>query len=267
MKRVTLDRFRTIVYGEAGISLSPAKDALVQARVGRRLRALGIDSYEEYLDHLEADTSGEEIVSLLDAVCTNVTSFFREPAHFEFVASAMQEWLAAGQTRFRMWSAACSTGEEPYSLAMTVREASAGYSPDVKILATDLSTTALRGCMSGVYAERRMEGVPEEMRRRYFQKEATGAGPTYRVRDDLREMALVRRVNLADPPFPIRGPLDIVMCRNVMIYFDDPVRRRLLAEIHRVLKPGGYLMVGHAESLAGMVGSLKHVAPGVYTRR
>ena len=267
MKRGTLDRFRTIVYGEAGISLSPAKDALVQARVGRRLRALGIDSYEEYLDHLEADTTGEEIVSLLDAVCTNVTSFFREPAHFEFVATAMQQWLAEGQTRFRMWSAACSTGEEPFSLAMTVKEASVGYSPDVKILATDLSTTALRSCMSGVYTERRMEGIPEEMRRRYFTKERVGADTHYRIREDVRDMTLVRRVNLADPPFPLRGPLDVVMCRNVMIYFDDPVRRRLLSEIHRLLKPGGYLMVGHAESLAGMVGSLKHVAPGVYTRR
>ena len=267
MKRVTLDRFRSIVYGEAGISLSPAKDALVQARVGRRLRALGIGTYEEYLDHLEADTSGEEIVSLLDAVCTNVTSFFREPAHFEFTATAMQEWLAEGQTKFRMWSAACSTGEELYSLGMTVKEASVGCTPDVKILATDLSTTALRSCMAGVYEERRMEGVPEEMRRRYFRRERHGAGSCYHVRDDLRDMAVVRRLNLATPPFPMTGPLDIVMCRNVMIYFDDPVRKRLLADIHRLLKPGGYLMVGHAESLTGMVGALKHVAPGVYTRR
>jgi chemotaxis protein methyltransferase CheR len=267
VKRATLDRFRSIVYGAAGIALSPAKDALVQARVGRRLRALGISTYEDYLDHLETDESGEEIVSLLDAVCTNVTSFFREPAHFEFVASAMQEWLADGQTRFRMWSAACSTGEELYSLGMTVKEASAGHTPDVRILATDLSTTALRSCMGGVYEERRIEGVPEEMLKRYFRRERQGGDSRYRVRDDLRDMAVVRRLNLAKPPFPIKGPLDIVMCRNVMIYFDDPVRRGLLTEIHRLLKPGGYLMVGHAESLTGMVGTLKHVAPGVYTRR
>lgn len=267
MKRATLDRFRNIVYGEAGISLSPAKDALVQARVGRRLRALGIGSYEEYLDHLESDTSGEEIISLLDEVCTNVTSFFREPAHFEFIATAMQEWLAEGQTRFRMWSAACSTGEEPYSLAMTLKEASAGYTPDVKILATDLSTTALRACMAGEYSEKRMEGVPEELRKRYFSRDRRAADTRFLVRAELRDMAVVRRLNLATPPFPITGPLDIVMCRNVMIYFDDPVRKRLLSEIHRLLKPGGYLMVGHAESLTGMVGTLKHVAPGVYTRR
>ncbi len=266
MNKRTLDSFRSIVYGQAGIALSPQKDALVHARVGKRLRALGLTTFEEYLAYLEQDRSGEEMVRLLDAVCTNVTSFFREPAHFEFIASAMQQWLAEGRKRFRFWSAACSTGEEVYSLGMTVAEASFGHSPDVRILATDLSATALAHCVEGVYEERRMDGVSEDLRKRYFTRDRSADRTRYRIRRDLQEMVVARRMNLADPPFPMRGPLDVVMCRNVMIYFDDPVRRRLLDAIGELLRPGGYLMVGHAESLTGMVGGFKHVAPGVYTR-
>lgn len=254
------------MYGEAGIALSPKKDALVHARISRRLRALRLNSFEEYLDHLQRDTSGDEIVHLLDEVCTNVTSFFREPAHFEFVASAMEQWLAEGQQRFRFWSAACSTGEEVWSLAMTVREASAGHFSDMKILATDLSTTALNHCSEALYEERKMDGVSSDLRDRYFRTERVGGVPHFRVKRELREMAVMRRMNLATPPFPMSGPLDIVMCRNVMIYFDDPVRRRLLTDIHRLLRPGGYLIVGHAESLTAMVGNFRNVAPGVYTK-
>jgi chemotaxis protein methyltransferase CheR len=267
MRQETLDSFRAIVYGQAGIALSPSKDALVHARLSKRLRTLGIPSYEDYLGYLGGEGGGEEIVHLLDEVCTNVTSFFREPAHFEFIASAIDQWSTQGVSRLRFWSAACSSGEEVYSLAMTAREAIGVRSSDLKILATDLSTTALAQCVEGSYEERRMEGVSGDLRRRYFRREQTDAGTRYRVRDMLREMVLVRRLNLSSPPFPMKSPIDIIMLRNVMIYFDDPVRRRLLGDVHRLLKPGGYLIVGHAESLTGMVSQFKNVAPGVYTRR
>lgn len=266
MKPRTLNRFRDIVYEASGIALSEKKEALVCARVGKRVRALGLGSYEEYLDVLQADRSGSEVVELLDAVCTNVTSFFRDAEQFDFIIEAMRTWIAAGQTRFRFWSAASSTGEEPYSLAMALLEAADGRVLDMKILATDLSTAALARCEAGLYERRRIETIPPAMRDRYMTRETHAGEVYYRVRPEIRRMVLFRRMNLSQPPFPMRGPLDAVMCRNVMIYFDNPVRARLLEDVHRLLKPGGYLLVGHAESLTGIMSSLRYVKPAVYTR-
>ncbi len=266
MDPTTLDRFREIVYTASGIALSPKKEALVCARVGKRVRALGLSSYEQYLDVLAEDTTGSEIVQLMDAVCTNVTSFFRDADQFDFMVEMMERWLEAGQTRFRFWSAASSTGEEPYSLAIALLEAAKGHVTDTKILATDLSTSALARCAEGLYEARRIETVPADLLARYFKREKHDDEVYYRVRPELRRMVVVRRMNLSTPPFPMRGPLDAVFCRNVMIYFDNPVRLRLLEDVQRLLKPGGYLFVGHAESLTGIVSSLKYVRPAIYVR-
>lgn len=262
----TLDRIREIVYATSGIALSPKKEALVCARVGKRVRALGLGSYEQYLDVLQGDDSECEMVQLMDAVCTNVTSFFRDADQFDFVVELVERWLEAGQTRFRFWSAASSTGEEPYSLAIALLEAAKGRALDLKILATDLSTQALARCADGVYEARRVETVPPALLERYFIRERRAGEVHYCVRPELRRMLVIRRMNLSTPPFPMRGPLDAVFCRNVMIYFDNPVRLRLLEDVHRLLKPGGYLFVGHAESLTGIVSSLKYVKPAVYVR-
>lgn len=264
----TFDRFRCIVYEQVGISLGPHKEALVQARVGKRLRALGLRSYGDYLDLLEADETGAELTLFVDAICTNVTSFFREAQQFDFVIEQMRQWLNEGQRRFRFWSAACSSGEEPYSLAMSLLAAVEGHADvDLRILATDISTKVLDRCLDGCYEANRLTGIPEGWRDRFFVPVKAGRGQVFRVAPQVRDMVLFRRMNLATPPFPMQGPLDIVMCRNVMIYFDDAVRVALLSEIHRMLRPGGFLIVGHAESLTGINTDFKYLRPAIYVRR
>ncbi len=268
MDRQTFDRFRQLVYAKSGIALGPGKEALVSTRIKRRLRALGIDSYETYLRRVTHDQTGEEIAQLVDAISTNVTSFFRERAHFEFLAKATTRWLGAGQRRFRVWSAACSTGEEPYSIAITMLEAAkvAKVDIDMKILATDISTRVLETCRQGTYQRERLDGVSPILRTCYFTPDRPQNPARYTVKDALSGMIVFRRLNLSAPPFPMHGPLDVIFCRNVMIYFDQEVRARLLQELRRLLRPGGYLMVGHAESLSGMIGDFKAVRPSTYIK-
>lgn len=266
MNPATFSKFRQIVYDRSGIALSPGKEALVSARVGKRMRALGFAAHDQYLDYLLGDDTGEELVHFIDAISTNVTSFFREPAHFNLVGEVMEKWLAAGQTRFRFWSAASSTGEEPYSLAMTLREAVGTRPVDLRILATDISTRVLQKCIDGEYDGAKLDSVPPAWRARYFQRVGGKGDTRHRVVSELKGMIAFRQLNLSAPPFPMKGPLDMVFCRNVMIYFDNTVRKALLDEICRLLKPGGYLMVGHAESLTGMMSSLKSVRPSVYIK-
>ena len=267
MDKKTFKAIREIVYERSGISLSESKEALVRARVGKRMRALGIASHKDFLDKVLADQSGEEIVLLLDAISTNVTSFFREDNHFDFIREVFGGWLESGQRRFRFWSAACSTGEEPYTLAMVLHDTASSFSNvDIKILATDISTGVLAKCIEGRYEAAKLKKVPKALLNKYFEKEKQADSVYYNVRPILKNMLVVRRLNLSQPPFPMRGPMDNVFCRNVMIYFDNVVRKRLLDDIYRLLKPGGYLMVGHAESLTGMVSDFKSVRPAVYTK-
>ncbi|MCC6491010.1 MAG: protein-glutamate O-methyltransferase [Candidatus Hydrogenedentes bacterium] len=254
------------MYEKSGISLGEQKEALVSARVGKRMRALQIGDYDEYYAYVVHDESGEEMVQLLDAISTNVTSFFRESQHFELLSSLLRKWKEQGQRRFRIWSAASSTGEEPYTIAMTVLESIGNRDVDMRILATDISTRVLAKGQEGMYEPHKLEGVPGALRDRYFERVQDGRQLQYRVSEPMKKLVVFRRMNLATPPFPMRGPMDVVFCRNVMIYFDNDVRTRLLEEIYRLLRPGGYLMVGHAESLTGLVSSFRTVRPSVYTK-
>jgi len=265
MQQTTYNRFRDVVYDATGISLGPSKQALVAARVGKCMRVLGITDYREYLARVAADDTGVELTRLVDAICTNVTSFFREEDHFAFVRRVVSEQRAAGCRRFRIWSAACSTGEEVYSLAITLHDL-ASEDCDIRILGTDLSTKALRAAQEGMYAASRLADVHPEIRRTWFTKHGSGERAAYSVKQELRDMVVFRKINLSRPPFALNGPLDIVLCRNVMIYFDLPVRERLLAEIHRLLAPGGYLSLGHAESLSDRGNGFKAVQPSTYVR-
>lgn len=267
MQRSVFNEFRRVVYGATGISLGPSKEALVTARVGKRLRALGLTNHKAYLKHLVADESGREMTQFVDAICTNVTSFFREEEHFEFVRAAVGEWRDEGQTRFRIWSAACSTGEEVYSLAMTLSDVlSAAEGHDLRILGTDLSTRALSVAVDGRYSAKRMERIHPALRERHFDCLGCGEEAAYAVKPTLRSVTVFRQANLSQTPLPLTGPLDIVLCRNVMIYFDKPVRAALVAEAVRLLRPGGYLIVGHSESLSDLRGGLVPVAASIYRK-
>lgn len=262
---VTFRRIAEIVYRKAGIVLNKQKEALVVARIGKRMRRLGIICFRDYLRFLEESPEHEEPVEMLNAISTNVTQFFREQKHFEHLAGWLARWRLEGQTGFRFWCAAASSGEEPYSVAMVVRENLLAEC-DVRILATDLSTRALAEARKGCYTAKDMEAVPESLVRRHFIAEVTEGGRRFRVNPALAGMVTFARLNLSQTPYPMRGPFDTIFCRNAMIYFDDDVRRRLLEECWRLLRPNGYLVVGSAESLAGLPTDFRNVAPSVYVK-
>jgi len=267
MDVASFNRLRELAYDEAGIDLSDEKKALVAARVETRLRALKLRDARSYVDFLLGDDSGAELVAFLDAISTNFTSFFREPKHFEELDEFVKKRLEQGQLRFRFWSAASSSGEEPWTMAMTLAEGFSGKPVDWKLLGTDISTRMLKVADGGVYRRVQVDPVPAFLRARYFtHRFGTHDSPDDRftVVDRLRQHVAFRRMNLATPPFPLKGPLDVVFCRNVMIYFDVAVRQRLLDEIGRLLAPGGMLFISHTETLNGIRTPLQLVRPSVY---
>lgn len=261
----TFERFANLIYEESGITLGSHKHSLVAARLGKRMRSLGIGRFEDYFAYVSRDDSDGELVMLIDAISTNVTQFYREAVHFEILENLLRGWRNEGQTRFRVWCAAASTGEEPYTLAITLAKA-LGEDCDKRILATDISTRALAVARQGSYEAKKMETVPRELLSAYFTSTSVGVERFYQARDGLKHMLQFARLNLATPPFPMKGPLDVVFCRNVMIYFDQRVRQRLVNEIHRLLRPGGYLMVGHSESLTGLGNTFRTIRPSVYVK-
>ncbi len=267
MKTQTFNQLRELVYARSGITLGPAKVALVSARIGKRLRALNLPDPETYLAYLGRSENQEEIVHLIDAISTNVTSFYREADHFDFLDQALRRWVASGQRVFKIWCAAASTGEEPYTLAMTVSEALQGSGAQAKILATDISTRVLEKCHEGIYSSEKVEPVPPKLRAKYFERTSGPDGtPHYTVSDSLKSLVAFNRLNLSVTPFPMTGPFDAIFIRNVMIYFDNDIRSRLLREAHRLLKPTGYLMVGHSEGLTGLVSDFKLERSSIYSR-
>lgn len=267
MEQRIFKKFVKIVYEKSGIALGPSKQSLVSARVAKRLRILGIPDYKSYLKYLSTDETGEEIVNFLDVISTNVTSFFREPDHFVFLKDAVTKLFKGGQNHFRIWCAACSSGEEPYTLAMVLHECIDCSRANIKILCTDISTQVLEIARKGIYKAEKLENVPEHMIRKYFIKRNDDEKVYYEASNQLKNILTFQRLNLSRPPFPMKGPFDYIFCRNVMIYFDNTVRQNLLKDLDRLLKPDGYLMVGHAESLTGMLGDFKNVKPSIYIKK
>ncbi|MEW6014893.1 MAG: protein-glutamate O-methyltransferase CheR [Candidatus Zixiibacteriota bacterium] len=266
MKTATFELIRKIVYDKSGICLGDNKLALVRARIAKRMRALKISDYSHYLDHVIGDESGVEIQLMLDAISTNVTSFYREPAHFDFLNLVVTGWIEKGARQLRFWSAASSTGEEPYTMSIELAEIIENRPVDAKILATDISTKVIRQSLHGCYSEERIAPVPENLRRKYFVRQGTNGNSGYAVGEKLRQMVVFRQFNLASFPYPIQGPLDMIFCRNVMIYFDRKIRGRMVDEFCRILRSGGYLIVGHAESITGMAKGLKCLKPSIYIK-
>jgi chemotaxis protein methyltransferase CheR len=265
MNPASFKEFQEIAYAQAGIHLREGKAALVQARLAKRLRELGLHSEEEYLRRLRGQDARAEIVLFLDAISTNFTKFFREPDHFDLLREDVGAALLTGQRRFRFWCAGCATGEEPYTVAMTVHDLLAAA--DWKILATDLSTRALGRAQAGVYGDDEVADVPARFREKFLTRERSEDGSSvWTVSPRLRDRIVFRRLNLANHPYPMTGPLDAVFCRNVMIYFDKPMRASLVNEVERLVKPRGRFFIGHSETLNGIDTALEVERPSVYRR-
>ncbi len=257
----SFQNFSDFIYTKTGICMDKGKESLVTSRIGKRMRKLEMNSFDDYLKFIKEERNENEMVEMIDAISTNITHFFRESEHFDYASKVFSKWLDRGQKKFRFWSAASSTGEEPYSLAMTLAEVMHGESADIKILATDISTRVLSLAKNGVYEKSRVAAIPKEYKK-YFS--STPDKEQIQVTDEIRNRVTFSRINLSSPPFPMRGPFDMVFCRNVMIYFDNTVRTRLINDIYRLLKPGGIFFVGHSESLSSINHQFKYLKPAVY---
>lgn len=266
ISKSTFDEIRDLVYRHSGIALGDNKQPLVKARIQKRMRTLGVSSYEEYVAMVRADKRGVELQQLLEAISTNVTSFYREKHHFAFMREVLAQWRAEGRSKVRVWSAACSTGEEPYTIAIEVLDELSGYRCDVRILATDLAEKVLLKVQAGEYEQVAVEPIPPPLRQRFFTKIKRDSRDVYVVKDELRALLLVRQFNLTHFPYVVTGPIDFVFCRNVMIYFDRPTRTKIIDEFSRIVRPGSYLFVGHSESLSGLTSDFQLVKPSIYQR-
>ncbi|TXF11828.1 chemotaxis protein CheR [Pelomicrobium methylotrophicum] len=240
------ERIRDMIYRRAGIALSPAKKDMVYSRLARRLRARGLSAFSDYLALLEQGDA-QEWEAFINALTTNLTAFFREPHHFEILARHV---AAHPHCRpVRLWCAACSTGEEAYSLAITMMEVFASYTPPVSILATDVDTHALAKGRAGVYAQEQVAKLSAERVRRFFVKGPATQPGSMQVRDELKALIRFVPLNLLDRVWSVRGPFDAIFCRNVMIYFDKDTQYRILQKFAPMLAPHGLLFAGHAENL------------------
>ena len=259
-------RIRSLLYRVSGIDLHPGKEGLVKSRLAKRLRALGLATFEDYLAHLERDSSGEELAMMVDVLTTNKTSFFREAQHFDYLRERVLPTLRARAGAMRLWSAACSTGEEPFSIAMLLSDELGPQSASsARILATDISARVLSHATAGVYEEETLRDVPPPFVGRHFALARTTPTRAYRVNDALRSMVRFARLNLIGP-WPMRGPFDVIFCRNVMIYFDEPTQQRLVRRLWEILAPGGHLFVGHSESLSALTHEFRYARPAVYVK-
>jgi len=264
-------RFSALVYEKCGINLHQGKKELVRARLGKRLRETGFRDFNAYYKFVTQKDSGDELVRMLDAISTNLTSFFREEKHFDFLKEVVFPTYVAGKNRTafhrpRFWSAGCSTGEEPYSLAIWLLEYF-GKSPrfDVKILASDISTKALTQAKNGVYPAVRLEKVSASIVRTYFQRGYGRQEGYFRIKPSLRKMIEFKRFNLMEP-FPFKEAFNLILCRNVMIYFDKTIQQGLANKFYDALLDGGYLFIGHSETLTGIDHRFRYIRPSVYQK-
>jgi chemotaxis protein methyltransferase CheR len=253
-------RVRKLIYQHAGISLSEAKTDMVYSRVGRRLRALGYDSFKVYLDALEAGKLPEEWESFTNALTTNLTSFFREDHHFPILS----DHLLTLQKPIRIWCSAASTGEEPYTIAMTACEAFGTLKPPVQIIATDIDTNVLATASRGVYPYERVSKLSEKRRKDFFQKGTGQQEGSVRVKNELRQLITFSQLNLLDEHWQLGEPFDAIFCRNVMIYFDKPTQTKILNRFVPLMKSHSLLFAGHSENFLYVSNTLQLLGKTVY---
>lgn len=262
-------QFSRLVYEQCGINLHEGKKALLQARLNKRLRLTGIDTYSEYFKIITSGVNPGEFINFLDSISTNLTYFFRESQHFDFLNKValpelIEEKRKQKETKIRIWSAGCSSGEEPYSLAMCVL----AYLQDIakwdfRILATDISTRMLETASRGVYSEEKVAKVPPALRQANFGKVGASGNTYFQIAPHVKRLITFSRLNLKDR-YPFKGPFDFIFCRNVMIYFDKRTQEELVNRMASFLRAGGYFCVGHSESLTGLAHKLSYVQPAIY---
>ena len=258
-------RISSMAYSIARLNLHEGKKLLVQNRLSKRLRALGLSGFWEYLEYLEENP--EEVRTMVDCLTTNFTRLFREPEHFDFLREEVIPWLESlPEKRIRLWSAGCSSGEEPYSIAIFLREHMQDLETrDLLILATDISVRALSRAKEGLFREEQLRDCPAQWRLKHFSRTRVGGETYYRVSPAVSRLIRFHYLNLADP-WPMRGPFHVIFCRNVMIYFDRDTQEELVHRFHEYLVPGGYLFVGHSESLARIRNPLRYRKPSIYQK-
>ncbi|MEM6841229.1 MAG: CheR family methyltransferase [Bacteroidota bacterium] len=262
-------RFSAFVYEQCGINLTSSKRIMLETRLQKRLIALNMSSFKEYYKHVTSSQGKEELVRMLDSVATNKTDFFREPGHFEFIKNTVvPEFRQSNSQRsLRIWSSACSTGEEPYTTAMVLQETIDETGPlDYEILATDISIKVLKEAANGVYRENRIIDIPENLRRKYLLRSKDPQKGLVRIVPLLRKKVSYKRMNLMDREYKINTIQDVILCRNVLIYFDRQTQQRVVTKLIQCLKPGGYLLIGHSESLFEMHLPLKQLMPTTFQK-
>jgi chemotaxis protein methyltransferase CheR len=253
-------RVRKLIYQRAGISLSEAKTDMVYSRIGRRLRIVGMDSFKDYLDYLEQNNNPDEWEAFTNALTTNLTSFFREEHHFPILA----EHLIQLKKPIRIWCSAASTGEEPYTIAMTACETFNSMKPPVEIIATDIDTNVLATASRGVYPIDRVSKLSQERKKRFFLRGSGASEGTVKVRNELQQLISFQQLNLLEDEYQLNEPFDVIFCRNVMIYFDKPTQASILAKFVPLMKPHALLFAGHSENFMYVSNALKLRGKTVY---
>ncbi|MCB2189274.1 MAG: protein-glutamate O-methyltransferase CheR [Deltaproteobacteria bacterium] len=271
IKDSEFEAIRALVYQKFGINLTDQKRSLVVGRLQKMLRAKGFHDFGQYLAYIQGDESGRALGELVNRLSTNHTFFFREREHFDFFLTRVLPHLAEKKKKksikdLRIWCAGCATGEEAYTLMMVMLEffGSQYYSWDAGLLATDISGDALKTAQEGTYPQERVANLPGELLRRYFRR---GPGDLWLVDQRLKQEIVFRRFNLMNQVFPFKKAFDVIFCRNVMIYFDQPTREALVRRFHQFTAPGGYLFIGHSESLRRDSCPYDYVMPAVYRKK
>ncbi|HOK06723.1 MAG TPA: protein-glutamate O-methyltransferase CheR [Syntrophales bacterium] len=263
------EKISRLVYDLCGINLHDGKKELVKARLGKRIREGNFKSFADYYRHVTTPEGQDELIVMIDSLSTNLTYFFREDKHFQKLRYLVPPILNGGgrgrRETLRVWSAGCSTGEEPYSLAIALRETPELAGGDFRILATDISTRVLKTAVAGIYPAEKVERIPRDILYRYFQYGTGQSAGYYRVKKEVRDLVEFRRFNLMEEP-PADFRFHVVFCRNVMIYFDKETQNAVVERFYRCLVKGGYLFVGHSESLTGLRHPFRYVEPSIYRK-
>jgi chemotaxis protein methyltransferase CheR len=270
--QLSLKEFNTLsglIYDECGINLSKQKRVLLESRLRKRLTQLKFNSYAEYCNYVRSPIGRrEELVPLIDAIVTNKTDFFREPVHFQFMREELLPSFAAANPShsFKIWSTACSSGEEPYTLAMVMEEFALQQKMEYRITATDISTKALNKARTAIYPERAVTPIPMNIRKRYLLRSKDVHNPTIRIAPGLRSKIQFKRVNLIDEVLDVDYDFDLILCRNVLIYFDKVTQERVVNKMVTHLRSGGFLFIGHSESIHHMQLPLRQVRPTIFQK-